>query len=667
MQYHNNILCVSGQELLSLVPKGTFDTLKARGQANVIQRACYGKPALIELDSLPVKYREMVITKFGEPEKQAMVKPFKDKIVPDAQAITFYGTYKLADGRELATMEEGKYLKEYSTNASVLNAIKEIYTNASTSRKALGGSMKGFWEKAQIAIEGIRAETGHTLPGNKRKLQEKYKSYTEEGYEALISKKFCNDNSRKVTSDIERLLMSLYTMPNKPFAADVHVLYQRFINGSLQVADSKTGELFIPANFIQNGKPLEITRQTVWSYLNQPHNRFVVDSKRNGQFEYNNMHRPHHHRNAPQYSFSKISMDDRDLPRKLEGGGRVKAYYSYDVTSGCVVGKSYSREKNEALFIDCVQDMFRTIEREGFGMPLEVEVENHLVKEFFDDLRIMFPYVRVCNPGNSQEKHAEHLNRAKKYGVEKKTQNAIGRWWAKSEAYRIDSPKINDEHKEIKYTYERLVADDEAAVIAFNNELHPKQKKYPGKTRWQVLVENMNPNIAQVSKAVVYKSIGERTKTTIRRNQYVTVQYAEYQLPSPAVIERLTPNNYEVEAYYLPDADGIIGEVYLYQAGTFLCKAEKISKYNTAKAEWTNSDDTAYTDQAKYVSQFDKRTKEGKNKLVVPVLINPQEMIKATEQSVKIFESEAPETDDIENLINQYNPNDYAQKANDNL
>lgn len=653
MQFYNGIECITGGELISAVGKNVYDNLRRRNQMKILQRACYGKPALIELASLPARYREL----FTE---QKAKETFKDRVKPDPAAVEFYSNYILADGRHLDT----KYQRQYAADAAVLNTLRDIYNGIKTARFALSAGVRGFWSQALEAIEQCREELGHNLPGSEAKLKTKYKEYLDNGYSALISKKFCNDNSRKVSANIERLLMSIYVMPNKPYSVDVLALYHSFISGKLEVADSKTGELFNPSDFYVNGEPKELSRSTVWNYLNQPDNRSTVDMKRSGQFQFNSIHRPHHHRMAPNYSFSKVSMDDRDLPRKLQGGQRVKAYYAYDVASGCVIGKSYSRSKDEALFIDCVQDMFRLIEKESMPMPLEVEVENHLVNKFFDELAIMFPFVRICNPGNSQEKHAEHLNRAKKYGVEKKQQNGIGRWWAKGESNRVDQAKMNDEFVEAAFTYERLVADDMAAIASFNNQLHPKQKKYPGKTRWQVLLENINPNAAKVSKPVVYKCIGEHTSTTINRNQYVRVQYADYILPNPAIMDRLLPGNYTVDAYYMADSEGLISEVYLYQNGTYLCKCEKVSKYNTAKAEWTDTDADAYTKQAQYVAQFDKRKKEGKNNLINVSIEKPE----TTEhQQVVIVPQITSMEEDYEALISNYDPSLYAAQSRQQL
>jgi hypothetical protein len=670
MEFYNNILCVSGSELImsdnnpeGIISKPLWDKLR-RTSLRVVRRACNGQTALVTLDSLPAKYKDLATEKFGRPDEAPAPKTFKDKVVADEKAVSFYSTYTLSDGRSL----KPEVQREYAMNAAVLNALKQAHESMRSTRTKLGVSMNGFWKKAMDTVNEVRVELGHTLPAKQTPLQRVYSKYVTNSYTALISGKYCNDNSRKVSDKMENLFLSLYAMPNKPFAADVHTLYTMFITSKITVPCKKTGEILNPQDYYENGDPILVTSKTIWNYLNQHVNRAVVDSKRSGGHRFNNTHRPHHHRTAPNFSFSKISMDDRDLPRKCSEGIWVKAYYAYDVASGCVIGYSHSRKKDETLFLDCLRNMFRMIEREGFGMPLQVEVENHLVNKFFDDLGEMFSFVRICNPGNSQEKHAEHLNRAKKYGTEKKTQNGIGRWWGKHEAFIVDRDKVNDEFVEKVYSFEQLEADDIAAIHKFNNTLHPKQKKYPGKTRWQVLTENMNPNVEPISKALIYKCIGYHTQTSIRRNQYATVREAKYQIPSIDVLKHLTPGNHTVDAYYLPDNDGIINEVFLYQRGVRICTATKIQHYNTANAEWTSADKEAFTNQSKFVSQFDAKIKKAKNELHAPVIIESETLKQALDHVATVENSPVPEEEqDFESLLNEDTSLDDEAAAIDSL
>lgn len=616
MEYYNNVLCVSGSELFSAgIKAGTYNSWATRGKINVIRRACYATPALIEFNSLPTPARSVITEKYGEIEDAMKRKAFKDSIKTDAAALRFYSEFCLADGRKLTPDK----IAEYTINASVLNRVNEIINNRVVLRKALGGSVRDVWGCLADQVAEVKAELKHTLPENVTRLKTKLKEYRDMKYRALIHKGFCNDNSRKVSLNIERLILALYSRPNRPFMASVFEDYNKFIAGTLDVVDVATGELFDRKDFTnEDGTPIVLSDATIKNLINNPENRIAVDSKRMGKLEFSSAHRPHHHRHRPNFSFSKISMDDRDLPRKSDNGKRVKAYYSYDLTSGCVIGASFSYDKDLSLIYDCFRDMFQFINRNGFGMPLECEVEHHLMNKIEGQLNTMFKYVRFCNAGNSQEKGAEHMNRAKKYTVEKKNHNDIGRWWARGEAYRTRTERINDEYAEKTYSYAALVADDKADIKEYNNALHPNQKLYKGMTRLDVLKAYMNPDairfdsMTPADRAHFVKVIGEQTKTSIQRNQYLQVQYSDYQLSSPAILGSLRPNNRTVTAYYLPDENGEVKDVYIYQGENFIDYCQKITAYNEAKAEQTPADRKAYTEQSKYVSAFDKLVKESR-------------------------------------------------------
>lgn len=639
MEYFNNILCVTGSELIrseqnpeGIVSASLIKKWQRDDKAITVRRACYGQSLLLNFNRIPGKYRDEIATKLGVPAEEATTKPFKDKVLADPKAVEFFSHYMLENGKHLPEPKQ----REYATNAAVLNAIRDVHDAAKQSRTKLGQSINGFWSKAIAAVNETRVQLQHTLPAKQVPLSRVFGKYITNGYGSLISGKWCNNNSRKVSEKIENLIISLYTADNKPFAADVYTCYNLFMTGKWTVPCRKTGEILNPQDYYENEEPIILAKSTIWNYLNQPWNRTVAESKRSGQHNFRSTQRPHHHRHAPNFSLSKVSMDDRDLPRKCAEGIWVKAYYAYDVASQCIVGFSHSKKKDERLFIDCLRNMFRMIDRERFGMPAQVEVEHHLVNKFFDDLGEMFSFVRICNPGNSQEKHAEHMNRQKKYGIEKKRHKGIGRWWSKHEAYRTDRDKINDEFVEKVYDYDTLVADDISDIQAYNNAPHPNQKRYPGKTRWEVLKENLNPILSAPSKALIYKSIGEHTATAIRRSQYVVVREQKYFIPTPDVMEMLEPGNHSVDAYYMPDADGMIPEVYLYHKGKRLCVAAPLETFNTANAEWTDKDRAAYAKQSKYVSQFDAKVKKDRNELMQPMLIESQMLKEAVNAPVEV-------------------------------
>ena len=616
--HHPSML--SMEELAPIMSVPNYKKLAARKEINVVRQGKgLGSYALIEIATMPLRFQERIKLKYGEMKEDILRNWFIGHYHIDAKAREFYTRFRFDNGDTLPP----EHIQEYTVNASVIEAVLRAMDDATFMRKAMKAGPVNWGELAG-AISYYQAEFGHTLPVSSNRFKKRVNDFKANGYESLISRKFMNQNRRKVTYDIERLLLSIDAQPEQPFNTTVWEQYNMFVQGDLELYDPETGEVLNPADFTdKDGNPLVLSPATVANYLNNPKNKALRGKLHMSQWDFNNAYRPYHLRSIGEYALSKVSLDDRDLPRPMKDGNRVKAYYAYDVVSGAVVGYAYNRYKTTELFLDCMRNMFQTLDRNGMYIPAELEVEHHLVSDFADGLMqagTVFPLIRWCNPGNSREKRAEHKNREKKYGVEKRTQVGIGRWYAKLEANRPKEEKVYDEknntYKVKTYSYEELVADDIRAIQTFNAQPHPNQKRYPGMSRWDVLCAHQNPNLAPWDKAVLYRFIGQHTETTIRQNTYCTVMYNQYGLPSPEIIEKLEPRNYKVDAYYLPDADGTINEVYIYQNGRYIATCKPVARYNENTAEQTEYDKAAYTEQSKYVAQFDKMMKDGKIKRV---------------------------------------------------
>lgn len=611
---------LSEEELAPILSVPNYKKLAAKKEINVVRPGKgLGSYALVEIATMPLRFQERIKLKYGDMKEDVIRNWLGSHYHIDAKAREFYTRFRFDNGDALPP----EHIQEYTVNASVIEAVMRAMEDATFMRKAMKAEPVNWGELAG-AISYYQAEFGHTLPVSSNRFKKRVNDFKANGYESLISRKFMNQNRRKVTYDIERLLLSIDAQPEQPFNTTVWEQYNLFVQGELELYDPETGEVLNPADFTdKDGNPLVLSPATVANYLNNPKNKALRGKLHMSQWDFNNAYRPYHLRSIGEYSLSKVSLDDRDLPRPMKDGNRVKAYYAYDVVSGAVVGYAYNRYKTTELFLDCMRNMFQTLDRNGMYIPAELEVEHHLVSDFADGLMqagTVFPLIRWCNPGNSREKRAEHKNREKKYGVEKRTQVGIGRWYAKLEANRPKEEKVYDEknntYKVKTYSYEELVADDIRAIETFNAQPHPNQKRYPGMSRWDVLCAHQNPNLAPWDKAVLYRFIGQHTETTIRQNTYCTVMYNQYGLPSPEIIEKLEPRNYKVDAYYLPDADGTINEVYIYQNGRYIATCKPVARYNENTAEQTEYDKAAYTEQSKYVAQFDKMMKDGKIKRV---------------------------------------------------
>jgi hypothetical protein len=611
---------LSEEELAPIMSIPNYKKLAAKEKINVVRSGRgLGGYVLVEIATMPLRFQERIKLKYGDMKEDVIRNWLGSHYHIDAKAREFYTRFRFDNGDALPP----EHIQEYTVNASVIEAVMRAMEDATFMRKAMKTGPVNWGELAG-AISYYQAEFGHTLPVSSNRFKKRVNDFKANGYESLISRKFMNQNRRKVTYDIERLLLSIDAQPEQPFNTTVWEQYNLFVQGELELYDPETGEVLNPADFTdKDGNPLVLSPATVANYLNNPKNKALRGKLHMSQWDFNNAYRPYHLRSIGEYSLSKVSLDDRDLPRPMKDGNRVKAYYAYDVVSGAVVGYAYNRYKTTELFLDCMRNMFQTLDRNGMYIPAELEVEHHLVSDFADGLMqagTVFPLIRWCNPGNSREKRAEHKNREKKYGVEKRTQVGIGRWYAKLEANRPKEEKVYDEknntYKVKTYSYEELVADDIRAIETFNAQPHPNQKRYPGMSRWDVLCAHQNPNLAPWDKAVLYRFIGQHTETTIRQNTYCTVMYNQYGLPSPEIIEKLEPRNYKVDAYYLPDADGTINEVYIYQNGRYIATCKPVARYNENTAEQTEYDKAAYTEQSKYVAQFDKMMKDGKIKRV---------------------------------------------------
>lgn len=664
MEYFGNRLCISARELVDggVMTQSNYKQMANRGRFDVVRPGkglgCY---ALVAVDSLPESYREKVEELFPGGDKVRLAGWVRSNYEVDPMANAFFYS-KEQVGFELPPEK----IREYVTNASVLNCCIRLYERASTSQKLMGG--KYNWEMMAAAIESLRDQFGHTLPASTLRFRKKVAEYKREGYACLISGKFGNQSARKVDHKTERLILGIAILPNKPYNSSVWEMYNSFVCGELEVYDPETGELFNPDDFTdKNGEPLVLSEATISNYLNKPKNRVLIEHALMSFTTFMHEQMPHVHRHAPEFSFSKISFDDRDLPRKLKDTKiRPKVYYAYDVTSQCVVGFSYNRNKNVDLVVDCFRSMFRLIERRGWGCPAQVEVENHLMSQWKDSFLkagVLFPFVRFCAPMNSQEKYAEPLNGAKKRSIEHKNHLGIGRFYAKNRAYRTESKKVfdalNDTYEDKQYySWDELIADDMRDVLEFNNSPHPNQKKYPGMTRWEVLEANMNPTLQPIDKSVLARFIGEHVKTSIRRNSYCRVAYTDWWLSGTEVIEKLAPNNWEVDAYYLTTEEGEITDVYIYQNDMLVDKLQNVGTFNTAEAEQTDEDRGIFVEQQKKIAGFNGYIQN--NAISGVGVSKPQPMI---EKAVEA--EELPPVDDMP-ADDYVVAEDYSQKAIEN-
>lgn len=611
LEYYKGKKCISRNDLIGhgIMTEANYKQMSWRGDFTVARTGGgKGNYALVVVDTLPDKYRDQVALIFPDSEAVMVAGWVRENYQRDQAAVVFFND-RTQTGLDLKPEKK----EELIVNASVLNTCIRLYERAKTVQRLMGYDY--HWEKMADAIKSLQQQYGHTLPTSPHRFRKKVAEYRKNGYASLLSGKFGNQCARRMSSLEERVVVSIACLENQPYNTTVREMYEMFVYGELEVWDYETGEVLDPSRFARKGEaPWIPSEATIANYLNKQKNKIIIESRHRRRMTFLHEQMPHMHRHNGNFSLSQITMDDVDLSRKLKDTKqRVHAYYAYDVVSQCVLGAAYGRKKDQGLVVDCFRDMFRLIAGQGWGIPAGIEVENHLMSEYregFLKAGEVFRSVHFCAAQNSQEKYAEPLNGAKKRSVIHKNHANIGRFYGKGK-WRTEGKKVSDEFNDTYedqeyFSWEQLVAEDRADNQEWNNALHPDQKRFPGMTRWQVLVANINPTLRPFDKLTLSKYIGERVETSIRRNSTVRVAYTDWWLSSPAVLERLEPNNLKVTAYYIPGEDGTATEVYIFQGENYIDTLQYIPTYNRVYAEQTEEEDAAFAAQQKKVAEFRK-------------------------------------------------------------
>lgn len=610
------------------------------GQLTILRRGVGGN-TIIDFNSIKRPDRKETIEQaLGVAEKAESSDLFIFE--PDSEARSYFLLQRRADGSPL----DPERIEEYVNRASIFKSIKNAFDRHSSARakKNKKPKMGEFWRSAlSFYQEQSRIYTCSPI-NNVRSFERAFKSYLNDRYASIVHKGVGNDSARVVSRPMEKLIVAIWRMNDKPFVSRVHELYLEFVSGYKELHDKETGEIFRPDDFRHKGRAMEVSVATIWNYLKDVVNETSVYMDRNGNFDYVNKKRPKQHRKLGKYSLSKISMDDVAMSRKSVRGWIYK-YIAVDVVSGYWFRPTYIIGKpTHATVIETFRNMFCELIELGLPMPGELEVEHHLMKDL-DWLGELFPFVRFCD--SPTEKRAEHAIKSLKYGSAKKAGHTRGRWYAKHEAYRSIRNKVSGDFIEPEFQPQTIVADDLADIERHNNELHPLQKTYPGKTRRQVLMENINPTLKKIDSWHLLRYIGNETETSIYNNDYLPVSNEKFELTDFSCLKRLKPNNTEVVAYWLPEEDGSIKRVYIYQDGKYIGEALNRSEfdYNECAIERTDEDKENMLHQDKRLSKYDKFIKEQRSDIPKVGYMDMETVREVLSVPTEIVEGEQPEED----------------------
>ena len=605
--------------LAPVVSYANYKKLLIRGHINVVRQGKgKGNTALIDYNSLPVALRDKVDRRLGtDAVHVATIKKwFSEHYHRDRGAMEYYPKRLRELNLSLSLERIAQLAEEYTANASVLMAVKSLQADIRLLKRVMGGSKVVRWEQLASAISYYKQEVGHTLPQSAPRFRKALREFDEHGYESLISKKFGNQQTRKVDRDTLYLLLALDNDDTRPYNSTVAERYNNFVEGLLTVYNPETGELYDPSKY------KSLSETTVANYLSTPEAKALRGKVHDDYQTWRGKNQPFVLRKRPTMSLSKISLDDRDLKLKVnwreQGISEIvslKIYIAYDLASQAIIGYSFSGKKRHDIFIGCLRSTFRTLIANNLPCPYEAEVEQHLVSDFKDSIMrpgALFPEPYFLAPGNSQAKGAEHMNRLFKYQTEKEYIPNTGRHYARLDANQTNEEKSFDEHndrfKAKVWAYEDAVAFYEGLIYEYNHSPHSNTAYWGGRTRWEVLMESVNPQLAAIDTHKLATLIGEHRSTSVRRG-HIKANYRSFAL-SPEGVGKLKSRDGKVDAYWWEQVEGEMGEVHIYEGGRYIETAEEICRVNEAKAEQTDEDRHLLHQQLQRVKAYDAHIAE---------------------------------------------------------
>lgn len=459
----------------AVTTKAIYDHLVKRGQVNVLQRACRCKKALIEYRSLPERFRVRFEAKYGDPEK--IMKQEQTALPVDAEAQKYYHEHLLPNGEHLPLVKQ----EEYALNARVLNALREMLSTQKTMRRACNNNTPVIWSNIFATAEELRTIYGHTLPKSEARLRDKLREYTKEGYACLVSGKFCNANTLKITKAAGRQIIALRRS---------------------RVPVYTTKQLFEEFNRIaekRGWKPLA-SQTSLVQYLERPEVKPLWYDAVYGELAAKQLFARRNKTEMPTVRDSLWYGDGTklNLYYKAVDGGRavvrtVQVYEVIDAYSEMLLGYCVSRTEN----FDAQFQAFRMAIETAGHKPFEIVTDNQggqrskIAKRFFAGIsRITRPTAPYNGPSKTIESAFGRFQKQVLHADWRFTGGNI----SSKEAWKINREFI-EANKDQLYTYEEMLAAYAAARCTWNAMAHFET----GIAHEEMYRTSVNPNTEPVT------------------------------------------------------------------------------------------------------------------------------------------------------------------------
>lgn len=504
VEYLGNIIAVTVEDLTrttdgpAVMTYANYKNLSSRRQVLSVIRPGkgLGHPALIDFASLPIRFKEKYIAKYGDPEVALMRQ--NSMITYDENARLFYATYELPDG---SLLKEDKQ-QEYLTNASVLNKLLEMESTQKRQRAQRGNRTPVSWDGIIEHCEQLRESYGHTLPKNAARLRDKMREYSREGYECLVSKKIGNTNTTKITDDVAEWLLAQKNSVNPIYSiGQIFSLYNE-VAPEMGWKTIKSVQTLLEFFERPDIKPL-------WYAVNQGSQRA------NNLFLRQNRTIMASCRDALWYiDGTKVNLyfqywDPKARATKI---GMTSCIYVMDAYSEVFVGHYMCAQES---FLTTYEALRNAFENTGF-MPYELVSDNQsgFTSKSAKRWRAKLETIsHTTTPENGKSKSIESaFGRFQNEILHQFINYTGGNITAKSARSKINESVIVQNVKNLP-TYDEVAATNAECVRKWNSMPHPK---FAGKSRMEVYRESVNPQaiaLTEVLKEKVFYIATEKPST----------------------------------------------------------------------------------------------------------------------------------------------------------
>jgi len=370
---------------------------------------------------------------------------------------------------------------------------------------------------------------------------------------------------------------------------------------------------------------------------------------------------PFHSFTQPTLAGSIISVDDRQPPFEYEKGKRMWFYNGIDLASEVFTTWVYGKSK-EGIILDFYRQMVRNYHEWGLNLPAEIECESSLNSSFKDTFLKegnMFQY-RQMYANKARSKRIEAYYKPLRYQIEKQREGWLARPFAVSEPNQISNvPKMT-------VPYERLVEESLKDIVTWNNMEHSKIK---GKTRWEVFLENQNPDLKPTNYKAIMPYLGNHTpsscNTGITRLNYrlwLLGDHGNIYTGEKLINLMKQVEGQDFEVYWLDGNDGKIIKAMVYMEGRYICELLPKPMPNKARVERTAEDEEQMAIMTRYEATVNGYMRTQKNKLDQVTIIDHRKKTlndKFQIPGLSKVSKEPREVEVLEEVENeyQYNPN----------